>query len=44
VLDFGSPFGRYFRDGSEIDRRDTLPLEDAALLSKLWSTAEDMFA
>lgn len=36
--------GSYFRDGQSIDRRDSLPLDDTALLHKLWSTTEDMMA
>ncbi|KAK3269749.1 hypothetical protein CYMTET_21823, partial [Cymbomonas tetramitiformis] len=36
--------GRYFRDGKEIDRSDTIPIDDKEIACQLWDTAEAMSA
>mmetsp|Transcript_7959 Transcript_7959/g.13793 ORF Transcript_7959/g.13793 Transcript_7959/m.13793 type:complete len:306 (+) Transcript_7959:318-1235(+) len=34
--------GKYFRDLKQIERNDTIPVEDVALATKLWETCEAM--
>jgi hypothetical protein len=34
--------GKYFRDLKQIERNDTIPVEDIVLATKLWDTCEAM--